>query len=1138
MSVASPGNQGRAGKKAKTSAIPRRTDGPRSDEIKTAEALLPLAAIALRLLDESRAATVTYLAADERRAEMLGTILRRLVPKAEILVFPPWDCLPFDRASPSRDSMGRRMRVLQALATERQGTRIVLSSVEAALQRVPPQAAICEASVTLAVGATVDDAALQAFADRAGYNISERVQEAGDIHCNPHVIEVFPPGSDLPFRIHIEDSRVSAIATFDPLNLRSVDAVEALCIGPASEIIRPAESEPVGRDGGLEHRLPDHYPETLPSLFDALPDSVLLLAPETDARSNAFFEQLTEAHQARISLPGEHGSAVAPERLYLTREAWAEMLERHEERDIVDRALEPTPDFSAETKPVHAFQAYLQSALEAGTTVVLAGVRRDLSAFGRFLERHDGLKPVPAEDWTAVEEGKAGSFFSLELDLDEGIVDTERGIALITAGDVLGTRAHREGQRGSNAAALLAEPPMRIGDTVIHEDHGIGILRGVETLEIDGTTTDAVRLEYHRGASLLAPASDLDRLWRYGSDEEAVPLDRLHTEAWSKRRIEVEIAVRAIAEQLVKLASEKASIAAPKLISPRRDYEKFAARFPYPETPDQARGIAAVLADLASGHPMDRLVCGDVGFGKTEVALRAAAAAALAGKQVAVVAPTTVLARQHLQTFQKRFAPFGIEVAGLSRLVGATEAKRVKAGLADGTIRIVVGTQAIGGAGVSFADLGLLIIDEEQKFGAKLKHDLRALAAHGHVLTLTATPIPRTLQMAMVGIQAVSVIATPPSRRRPIRTVVIPFDAASVRIALLREHARNGQSFVVVPRIEDIEPMRERLASIVPELAVSVAHGELPAEDVDRTMVGFGDGNGDVLLATNIIESGLDVPRANTMLIWHADRFGLAQLHQLRGRVGRGRLQGMTYLLTDPETELGETTQARLSTLASLDRLGAGLAISARDLDLRGAGDLVGDEQAGHMRLIGLGLYQTLLGRAVRLAKGEPVLDEAPPEIHLEMAGRIPATYVGEDDLRIELYGRLARLTEPKAIRHFEEEVEDRFGEPPKEVLSLFALARLRSLCHSLSIASLNAGPKAIALVFRPEGLARVKPWLDSQPHLTLKGNKLVWEQETSADAKRLSLVETLLDDLSEASSKHAEPAEEAADPTACERAP
>ena len=1083
---------------AKKAAARRIGAGERGPEpVIAGEALLPKAAIALHLMAEVGPKGAIYIAADERRAEEIRHIMGVLAPELDVHLFPPWDCLPFDRASPSRDSMGRRMVVVQALAGRPNKPRVIVTSVDAVLQRVPPLDRVAGVSCRIREGDELDVDALRGFIIRAGYKEAERVGEPGDAEFRGQVVEVFPPGRDNPVRITLEGGRAGEIHAFDASSQRSTDRLADVVLGPATELLWADHDDTADRNGGAEHRLAEFYGGTLPSLFDLMPDAVVYEAPGSADRREAFLDQLREAHEAHRSLASVSSARCHPlpdwTRLYLDETAWAAMVDRHEERVVASTSFTPAPVFATEAKPVQTFQAYVDGELENNRRVVLAGVKRDLTAFGRHLERHGGRVPEPAVDWQAVEGSAPGSLLSLELDLEEGVVDGLHGITLVAAADVLGTRVHHDASHHRAANQLMVPAAMEVGDTVIHEDHGIGVIRGLETLDVEGQRRDAVRLEYRDGASVLVPVEDLDRVWRYGSEEDAVSLDRLHTDAWAKRRIEIEKAVVATAKHLVGVAEERRSRFAPKLVPPERSYAKFAARFAYPLTPDQSRAISAVLDDLASGHPMDRLVCGDVGFGKTEVALRAAAVVLMAGKQVALVAPTTVLARQHLETFRKRFAGLGFEIAGLSRLEGSTEAKRVKAGLADGSIHMVIGTHAVAGATVDFADLGLLIIDEEQKFGAKLKADLRARASDGHVLTLTATPIPRTLQMALVGVQTVSVIGTAPVRRRPVRTFVVDFDAAAVRIAFMREQARGGQSFVIVPRIEDIAAMQARLAEIVPELALLVAHGDLSAEDADAAMVGFAHGRGDVLLATNIVESGLDVPRANTMLVWDAGRFGLAQLHQLRGRVGRGRAQGVAYMLTDAAAPPSESTRTRLAALQSLDRLGAGFAISARDLDLRGAGDLVGDEQAGHVRLIGLELYQSLLARAVRRAKGEKVDDAAPPELQLDRTGRIPEAYVAEPDLRIDLYSRLSRLDSGRAIRAFRAEIDDRFGPLPPETEALLALARLRMECRSLHAAAFSVGPRAVAMTVRPEGLDRCRQVAATANNFELRGMKLLW---------------------------------------------
>jgi transcription-repair coupling factor (superfamily II helicase) len=613
----------------------------------------------------------------------------------------------------------------------------------------------------------------------------------------------------------------------------------------------------------------------------------------------------------------------------------------------------------------------------------------------------------------------------------------------------------------------------------------------------------------------MLPVAEIGRLWRYGAEGDAVKLDRLDSDAWPLRRAEIEEELKRAAGRLVELAAERDQASAVRIIPPDRDYERFIAGFPHEPTPDQAAAISEVLGDLASGRPMNRLVCGDVGFGKTEVALRAAAATVLSGHQVAVVAPTTVLARQHAETFRRRFRPLGVEVAHLSRLVSATESRRVREGLASGAIRIVVGTHALAAKAVQFQNAGLFVLDEEQRFGAKEKAKLKALAGRGHLLTLTATPIPRTLQAALIGVQDLSVVASPPFLRESIRTVLAPLDEGGVRVALLREHRRRGQSFFVCPRIEDIEPMAARLRKIAPELDVRIAHAKLPAAEVDEVMVRFADGDGDVLLATNIIESGLDVPNANTMFIWRPDRFGLAQLHQLRGRVGRGRRRGTAYLLVEADQKLTPATEKRLRTLESCDKLGAGFDLSARDLDVRGAGDLFGEAQAGHVKLIGVSLYQHMLERAVAVARGEPAADDWRPDIRIGLSGRIPADYVPEPELRINLYARLERLGSSDEIAEFEEEVVDRFGPPPEELRSLFALARMRARCNALCIAQLEAGPKAIAVEFRSEPPSGLREALGKAASgLSWTNGRLLDAGSSEDPGERARLAERLLSRL------------------------
>jgi transcription-repair coupling factor (superfamily II helicase) len=763
--------------------------------------------------------------------------------------------------------------------------------------------------------------------------------------------------------------------------------------------------------------------------------------------------------------------------------------------------LAPAPSFAAEPRPFAALAEFLRAECAEGRRTVLAAASgRDLRALLRRVRQELGTAATQVGSWREIRQARPGSLLALSGDLDRGFASAELGVAVVTSVDVLGSRARTATVGRTNGHEVAGtEIEFRFGDAVIHREHGLGRLEGSERIETNGVVTDLLRLAYADDARLMVPMDEMGDVWRYGESHEGLSLDRLDGSAWEKRRAAVEAEIAETATRLVALMQERSRATAPRLVPPPSRYERFVAGFPFSETADQTAAIEDVLGDLASGRPMNRLVCGDVGFGKTEVALRAAAAAALSGMQVALAAPTTVLVRQHVETFTHRFAALGIRVAHLSRLTKPAEARAVKQGLADGTVRIVIGTHALAGKGVRFKDLGLLIVDEEQRFGSAHKAPLRAFGKGVHLLSQTATPIPRTLQSALVGLQDMSVIATPPARRQPIRTFLAPFDEATVRDALMREKLRGGQSFVVCPRIEDIEPLASRLAALVPELETVVAHGKMPAEAIDHAMVRFADGEGDVLLATNIIESGLDVPRANTMLIWRPDRFGLAQLHQLRGRVGRGRLRGVAYLLTDPAHRIVRSTRKRLETLESLDWLGAGFAISARDLDQRGAGDLFGEEQAGHMRLIGVGLYQDMLRRALAEARGEPPVEAWMPEINAGSQGFIPEDYVPEPEVRINLYARVAKLASDEEIEALEDEIEDRFGPLPDPVTQLVELARLRGQCRAARVARLDAGPQAVAATLRDESRDLLDAVCErSDGALVEKGGRLVWARSAS----------------------------------------
>ncbi|HYF55062.1 MAG TPA: DEAD/DEAH box helicase, partial [Salinarimonas sp.] len=745
----------------------------------------PLGLLAVRLVARARAAGpagLIHMAAGEARAERIARVAAALAPDVLALALPPWDCLPFDRASPSRDAMGRRVAALRALAEAGDRPRLLVAAPDALLQRVPPRRLIAETAFDLAVGAPLDLAALEVFLARTGYVLDERVDEPGEAAIRGHVVDLFPAGWARPVRVEHEDGIVAGLRRYDPVSQRTEAPLDRLALLPASELIGPAPTDDVPaleRSPGLEHWLPDLV-AGLETAFDLLPGAGLAVEPRAETRRRAGLAQVREAHAARRALPGETGRPVpAPDRLYLDEAAWTAALAGRTVETLPEGGEEAgVPRFVLERRARAALARFVAAEREAGRRVVLAAATaRDAAR----LARAAGDEAEPAADWSAVAAAPAGALLALALDLEAGFRDEAAGATLVSAADLLGSRAESGDEEGAPAPLPLADADLHPGDAVIDADHGMAVLQGLESVEAgEAGTGDAVRLGFAKDATLLVPATALDRIWRYGADPDAVTLDRLDSEAWPKRRAALDAELARTAAHLVALAREREAARVEPIRPPAAAYERFAARFPFAETRDQARAIAAVLDDLASGRPMDRLVCGDVGYGKTEVALRAAAAVALAGRQVAIVAPTTVLVRQHLKTVERRFAGLDVAVGHLSRLASPAEVRAAKAGLADGSVRVAVGTHALAAEGVSFADLGLVIVDEEQRFGAAVKARLRELARGAHVLTLTATPIPRTLQAALVGLQDLSLITTPPARRQPIRTFLAPFDPVSL----------------------------------------------------------------------------------------------------------------------------------------------------------------------------------------------------------------------------------------------------------------------------------------------------------------------------------------------------------------------
>ncbi|HYU95151.1 MAG TPA: transcription-repair coupling factor [Sphingomicrobium sp.] len=1053
------------------------------------------------------------IAADEAAMRALADTVPLFAPEVELVIFPAWDCLPYDRASPALRVMAERLAALNALQAKRDRPQLLVTTASAASQRVLSPFRIRQLTRRIAEGERVDRQALVEQLNALGYQRADTVAEHGEYAVRGSLIDVFPAGEELALRLDFFGDEIDSLRRFDPADQRSTDKAAAFTLLPASEALLDADTIRRFRSGyreafgaastqdplyqalsigrrmaGMEHWLP-LLEERLDTLFDHLGENDLVLRDSNadqslDARRDSIDDYFQNRTRAMAAEPGNY-RPLEPTTLYLPQDEWAALVAERpihlaspfpepESDRTIDFGVEPARDFAperAQQANVYAAVAEQVAALrKSGRKVVLASYTRGARERLSGLLEDSGLKTQKlADSWQEALGAKAQPAL-LVLPLDHGF--TTPDVAVLTEQDMLGDRLVRRRKKRKAADAFLAElAALSPGDLVVHADHGIGRYEGLTQIPVSKVPHDCVALEYARGDKLYVPVENIELLSRYGSESDGVALDSLGGEAWQRRKARMKERIREIAGELIKTAALRATRSG-VVAEPDSSYPQFVDRFPYEETDDQDRAIADVLADLEAGKPMDRLVCGDVGFGKTEVALRAAFVMAMSGKQVALICPTTLLARQHYRNFVERLQGFPINVGRLSRLVPAAEAKKTREGVADGTVDIVIGTHALLAKSIQFKRLGLVIVDEEQHFGVAHKERLKALRADVHVLTLTATPIPRTLQMAMSGLRDLSVIQTPPVDRLAVRTYVTPWDGVVLREALLREHYRGGQSFFVVPRIADLPNMEEWLGEHVPEVKAVTAHGQMSAGQVEERMSAFYDRKYDVLLSTSIVESGLDIPTANTLVVHRADRFGLAQLYQLRGRVGRAKTRAYAYLTMPEDRSITEGAQKRLQVLADLDSLGAGFQLASHDLDIRGAGNLLGDEQSGHIKEVGFELYQSMLEDAIVELKAGGVAraEEFTPQISIDAPILIPETYVPDLDLRMGLYRRLGDLDDRRAIDEFAAELIDRFGALPDETANLLKIVEVKLNCKAASIAKLDLGPRGAVVTFADAG--------------------------------------------------------------------
>jgi len=1021
---------------------------------------------ALYIVEQARALARPCLVvtASTTDAYRLEEELRFFVGRDDIPVlhFPDWETLPYDNFSPHQDLVSRR---LEALAKLPQLARaIVVLPVTTLLHRLCPPSFVA-AGLRLRAGERLDVTKLRRTLEETGYLCVDTVFEHGQFAVRGSLVDLFPMGHDTPVRIELLDDEVDTLRTFDPETQRSLEKVALIDLLPAREYPFTREALDKFRERfrerfdvdhracplyqdiqrgiappGIEYYQPLFF-DRLATLGDYLPAaSELFLFPGLHEAAETFWREVRERHEDRRH--DRLAPILPPSDLFLAvDELFAALKQRPRSEFVVDdttAALPSLPVHAREPDPVAALRAHLP----AQRTLIAAESAGRREALLELLGRH-GLHPVPVESWQEFTGG--GARFAVTVaPLERGA--ELPGLSLVAEpqlfGDRVMQRRRRErqvAQAAENTIRNLSE--LRVGAPVVHVDAGVGRYLGLNTLTIDGQALEFLTLEYAEGAKLYVPVSNLHLIARWsGSDEDSAPLHKLGSDQWAKARRKAAEQVRDVAAELLDLHARRAARKGQSFGVPELDYAAFCEGFPFEETPDQQMAIDAVLADLKAPKPMDRLVCGDVGFGKTEVAVRAAFAAAVNGKQTLVLCPTTILAEQHWNTFKARYRDFPVRVEMVSRFRKPAETKQILKDFAEGKIEVLVGTHRVLSRDVIPKDLGLVILDEEQRFGVAQKELLRSLRLEVDVLALSATPIPRTLHMSLSGLRDISIIETPPEGRRPIRTTVGEYDEELIATALEREIARGGQAFYLHNRVETIEEAAEKLEQLCPKLRFIVAHGQMRERDLEEKMHAFLRGDADVLVSTTIIESGIDIPQANTLIVERADMLGLSQLYQIRGRVGRSDVTAHAYLLYPDALELSPEARARLSTLADHTELGAGFQIAMRDLEIRGAGDLLGAEQSGHVAALGFELYVEMLAEAVAELQGRRRLATRPVRVDARVDAYVPAGYVASEALKIDIHRRLALAESEDELRELHAALEDRYGPVPEPVEHLFAI--------------------------------------------------------------------------------------------------
>ncbi|MGE4367699.1 transcription-repair coupling factor [Thermomonas sp.] len=1107
------------------------------------------------------------VARDNHTAHQLEADLRTLTGgdlALPVLGFPDWETLPYDRFSPHPDITSQRLATLARLPALTRGMVVVPAAT--LMQRLAPRSHVLGGRFDVRVGQRLDLGAEQRRLEAAGYRHVPQVFDPGDFAVRGGLLDVYPMGAEAPFRIELLDDEIDSIRTFDPDSQRSLDRCEAITLLPGREV--PMDEAHVQRalealreqfdidtrrsalvqdlkagltPAGVEYYLPLFFaPQrdtglSTETLFDYLPaDALPLLCEGALEAAEQTWAQIGQRHeQLRHDL---ERPLLPPEALWQPPEALRERLNRGARIEVCGAAhprhgeahalpLQPAPSLPLAVRdhaPGEALRAFL--AQSPGRVLIAADSPGRREALLDVLQAAT-LAPKVVESWPAFAAGDARFAIAVAA-LDDGFALDAPPLCILTERQLFPERASQPRRRkraGREPEAIIRDlGELTAGAPIVHEDHGVGRYRGLVAMDVGGLPGEFLEIEYAKGDRLYVPVAQLDRISRYsGASPDTAPLHSLGGEQWTKAKKKAAEKVRDVAAELLEIQARRQARQGLAIAIDRAMYEPFAASFPFEETPDQLAAIEAVLRDLQSSLPMDRVVCGDVGFGKTEVAVRAAFATASAGKQVAVLVPTTLLAEQHYRNFRDRFADWPLRVEVLSRFKSKKEIEAELQKLADGKLDVIVGTHRLLQPDVKFADLGLVIVDEEQRFGVRQKEALKKLRANVHLLTLTATPIPRTLNMAMSGLRDLSIIATPPANRLAVQTFVHAWDEALLREAFARELGRGGQVYFLHNDVESIGRMHDQLQALVPEARIGVAHGQMPERELERVMLDFHKQRFNVLLCTTIIESGIDIPNANTIIIHRADKFGLAQLHQLRGRVGRSHHRAYAYLLIPDRRSITEDARKRLDAISAMDELGAGFTLATHDLEIRGAGELLGEGQSGQMAEVGFSLYTELLERAVRSIKQGKLpdvddVDRHGAEVDLHIPALIPDDYLPDPHTRLTLYKRISAARDEAALRELQVEMIDRFGLLPDPARHLFAVAELKLAATRLGIRKLDlgAGGGRLQFVEKPnvDPMAVIRLIQGQPKHYRMDGpDKLRISLDLAEPAARLQAARGLL---------------------------